>query len=96
MRPPLDYIREGRIYSGFESDEDLRHVIDTLGAECLMYASDYPHGDMSWTRVPETKALTTLSEAEKAALLGTNAARFYKLTNLAPQLGKRALAEAVR
>ncbi len=53
--------------------------MDRLGPECLLYSSDYPHGDMSWTRVPETRADVRLSDAEKAALLGGNAARFYKL-----------------
>jgi predicted TIM-barrel fold metal-dependent hydrolase len=54
-------------------------VIDNVGADCLMYASDYPHGDMSWTRVPETQAMPNLTDAEKATLLGGAAARFYKL-----------------
>jgi predicted TIM-barrel fold metal-dependent hydrolase len=44
-----------------------------------MYASDYPHSDTEWERVPSTKALETISAEEKSAILGENAARFYKI-----------------
>ncbi len=44
-----------------------------------MYASDYPHGDTEWERAKKTKAMTTLTDEEKTAILCDNAARFYKL-----------------
>jgi predicted TIM-barrel fold metal-dependent hydrolase len=44
-----------------------------------MYASDYPHGDTEWERVNETRAMSTLTDKEKEAILEHNAARFYKL-----------------
>lgn len=78
-RHPAEYIQAGRILTGFEEEEDLRLVIDQIGAGALMYASDYPHGDMDWERVPEVKKLEHLTPSEKAALLGDNARRFYKL-----------------
>jgi uncharacterized protein len=95
-RRPLEYIQEGRIYSGFETDENLRQVIDGLGAGALMYASDYPHGDMSWTRVPETRAMENLTGAEKDALLGGNAARFYKLPLTVPAASGQPAATGAR
>jgi uncharacterized protein len=78
-RRPLDYVREGRILTGFELEEDLRYIVDKLGAAGLMYASDYPHGDMSWSKVADTRAHPALTPTEVDALLGGNAARFYKL-----------------
>lgn len=78
-RDPMDYIQQGRFLSGYHEEEDLRYLIDRLGVKTFMYASDYPHGDTEWERVPNTTALTTISDAEKGALLGENAARFYKI-----------------
>ena len=83
-RRPLDYVREGRILTGFELEEDLRYILDRLGTASLMYASDYPHGDMSWSKVADTRAHPDLTPTEVDALLGGNAARFYKLPVAAP------------
>ena len=80
VHEPLEDIREGRMTSGFEVDEDLRLLIDKLGTKTLMYASDYPHGDMEWGRVQAVQANQNLTQEEKAALLGGNAMRFHKLT----------------
>ncbi len=48
-------------------------------SKSLMYASDYPHSDMNWKRVQAIRAYEGLREAEKDAILGGNAQRFYKL-----------------
>jgi predicted TIM-barrel fold metal-dependent hydrolase len=66
--------------------------VDKLGAACLMYASDYPHGDMSWTKVPETRENPTLTDAEKDAILGGNAARFYQFPATGSLIGQGAAA----
>ena len=44
-----------RILSGFEDDENLRSIIDQVGAGSLIYGSDYPHSDMDWGRVDAIK-----------------------------------------
>jgi predicted TIM-barrel fold metal-dependent hydrolase len=79
VHEPLEDILEGRILSGFETDENLRSIIDQLGSKALMYASDYPHSDMEWNRVQAIKGSEALTGAEKADLLGGNACRFYNL-----------------
>lgn len=79
VRDPMEYIEEGRFLSGYDEDEDLRYLLDRLGLKTFMYASDYPHSDTEWDRVHNTKALKTLSNEEKNAILGDNAARFYKM-----------------
>ena len=73
----MEYIKSGRFLSGYDEHEDLRYLLDRLGAKTFMYASDYPHSDTEWDRVPTTKALETISAEEKNASLGDNAARFY-------------------
>jgi len=55
-------------------------VIDVLGADFIMFASDYPHWDGEW---PEsTKHLRTrgdISEEAREKIGGLNAQRFYAL-----------------
>jgi predicted TIM-barrel fold metal-dependent hydrolase len=79
VHEPIEDILEGRILSGFETDENLRAIIDQLGSKGFMYASDYPHSDMEWNRVQAIKGSEALTGAEKADLLGENARRFYNL-----------------
>jgi hypothetical protein len=56
-------------------------VIDVLGADFIMFASDYPHWDGEW---PEsTKHLRTradISEEAREKIAARNAQRFYALT----------------
>ena len=79
VHEPMEDILEGRILSGFETDENLRVILDQLGSKGFMYASDYPHSDMEWNRVQAIQGSEVLSSAEKADLLGENARRFYNL-----------------
>jgi predicted TIM-barrel fold metal-dependent hydrolase len=55
-------------------------VAETLGADFIMYASDYPHWDSDFPH--STRPLrerTDLAPAVKARIMGENAARFYRL-----------------
>jgi uncharacterized protein len=79
VHEPMEDILEGRILSGFETDENLRVILDQLGSKGFMYASDYPHSDMEWNRVQAIQGSEALSSAEKADLLDENARRFYNL-----------------
>jgi len=59
---------------------DVQKVIDALGPDFVMYASDYPHWDGDW---PESTAhLRTradISDGSRAKIGGANAQRFYGL-----------------
>lgn len=46
-RRPADYFREGRAYIACEADEDINYLASCVGEDCLVVASDYPHGDPS-------------------------------------------------
>jgi len=82
-----DYVRHGRLFFSCEPDEqNLAQVVEAVGDQCIMYASDYPHGDSKW---PETvssfRSIPGLSHESQERILGTNAMRYYgRLTNGGP------------
>jgi predicted TIM-barrel fold metal-dependent hydrolase len=59
----------------------ISHVVGEIGSKTLMYASDYPHWDMSW---PESGSILwareDLSLEAKKDILRNNALRFYNLS----------------
>ena len=76
---PSEYLTAGNIYYGCEPEEKMiSYVANEIGSETLMYASDYPHWDMSW---PESAVILwrreDLSLETKKNILETNAKRFY-------------------
>jgi predicted TIM-barrel fold metal-dependent hydrolase len=55
-------------------------VVDILGSDFIMYASDYPHWDGEWPN--STKPLRERSDLKDDArrkIAGDNARRFYRL-----------------
>jgi len=81
-RDPHEYLAAGNIWVSCEPEEPiLPGVIDVLGDDFIMFASDYPHWDGDW---PEsTKHLRTrddISEDARAKIGGDNARRFYGLS----------------
>ena len=51
-------------------------MIDWIGAERLLFSSDYPHWDFD---DPRFAFKTPLSEAERAKIFNANARALYKL-----------------
>jgi predicted TIM-barrel fold metal-dependent hydrolase len=54
-------------------------VIAACGDQCIMYASDYPHGDSKWPETVSRIRSAGFSEITEKRILGENAARLYKL-----------------
>jgi predicted TIM-barrel fold metal-dependent hydrolase len=82
-RKPSEYLRQGNIYVSCEIEErTLPYVVEMLGADQILWASDYPHererhqylGD-----IPEFAERTDLSEETKRKILYDNAVRLYRL-----------------
>jgi len=78
---PSEYMRSGRIFYSFEPEEGtLPYVIDRMGENVLLYASDFPHWDSGY---PYTVKIVVerqdISEGQKKKLLAGNARRFYNL-----------------
>ena len=63
-RPPAEYVAAGNVRVTCEPDEEtLPTVVEALGDECVMFASDYPHWDGAWPR-----ATTELREHAEGVL----------------------------
>ena len=80
-KPPSEYMRSEQVYYSFEPDEHtLNFVMDYIGEDRLVFASDYNHGD---SKFPNTvKAVTerkNLTPTQLQKLMCDNAARLYNI-----------------
>jgi len=77
-KAPSEYVTDGRVVVSCEGEQHLPHALAGLGTQAVVYASDYPHWDAEF---PETvrniSGRDDISDADKAAVLGGNAARIY-------------------
>jgi predicted TIM-barrel fold metal-dependent hydrolase len=80
-RPPSEYAARGQcVFSCEPEEEALGFAVGALGADKVMYASDYPHWDSDFPdSVAPLRERRDLSEAAKREVLGGTAARFYRL-----------------
>ncbi len=73
----------GRILVGCEgNDHAIRYLKSDIGVQFLAFSSDYPHeagAEAVQHEIEETLEESTLTAADKAAILGGNAGRFYRL-----------------
>jgi uncharacterized protein len=76
---PSDYMTNGRFFYAFELEEStLPYVIDRMGADKLLYSSDYPHWDTSWPEtVKKFRSRNDVSEAYKRQIAWANPQQFY-------------------
>jgi uncharacterized protein len=80
-KPPSEYMRGGQLYYAFEPDEStVGLVANYVGAEHLVFASDYNHSD---SKFPDTvKSIVgreDIAPSLMAKIMGENAARLYHL-----------------
>ncbi len=77
---PSEYFRR-QCYAGFEVEEwNLAASAQYLGADRILWASDYPHPEYHEGVVDELReAISGLSEADQRKLLGENAVEAYRL-----------------
>lgn len=76
---PSDYIRQGNLFFAMEPEEEtLPYVIDRIGDDKILFASDYPHWDGMFPFVTKTiRERKDISDQAKDRILGENAKRFY-------------------
>jgi predicted TIM-barrel fold metal-dependent hydrolase len=69
----------GQFFYAFELEEStLPYVAERVGADKLLYSSDYPHWDTSWPNtVKKFKNREDLSEADKRQIAWQNPQAFY-------------------
>lgn len=80
-KPPSKYMKSGQMYYSFEyGGKMLPYVADFVGAERLVFATDYNHSDSKFPHtVEEVMKRDDLSEALKTKIMGENAAKLYGL-----------------
>jgi len=79
----LNTAADPHTWAGEDLKPYIAHALTCFGAERLMFGSDWPVANLAgdyrkvWTET--NRALAGLSEAERRAILGETAARFYRL-----------------
>ena len=78
-RKPSEYVKHGSLFFAMEPEEEtLPYVIERIGDERIVFASDYPHWDGMFPKVVSTiRGRKDISDANKTKVLGGNAKRFY-------------------
>ena len=76
------HVREGRIFVGFDCDDrGLGFAVKEAGNQAFLFATDFPHEsfDAKHCRheIDELLARDDIGDADKTAILATNAKRFY-------------------
>ena len=60
-----------------EGEKLTKAVIDLVGEDVLMYASDYPHGESQFPKSVETVMAWDMPQQRKRKLFWDNAVRLY-------------------
>lgn len=77
---PSEYFSRQCVVSADPDESMIAPVVNHLGADYFIWASDYPHIDASFGVVKEMKErLASLPAADQQKVLGENAVRFYQL-----------------
>jgi len=77
---PGEYVQSGRYFQSIELTEGeklTKAVIDIVGEDILMYASDYPHAESWFPRSVDLVMQWDLPEHVKRKLFWENAVRYY-------------------
>jgi predicted TIM-barrel fold metal-dependent hydrolase len=75
-----DYFRRQCFVSGDPDETTAPHTIEHVGADCFMWATDYPHPDHPHTWVTDlTRYANVLRPDVRRKVLGDNVRRIYKL-----------------
>ena len=79
---PSEYLRAPHYFQSiqiYEGEQSLRHALEALGEDTLMFATDYPHSESWFPKCTDVVlGWNTLSETAKRKLLWDNAARCYR------------------
>lgn len=81
QQPPSEYFRRQCFISADPDETAAPQIIDHVGAECFVWATDYPHPDHPSTWVPALERfVSALSAKSGEAVLGANVKRIYGLS----------------
>ena len=76
-RMPSEVVKEGRYFHGIDTwERTLEWVVEFVGEDVLLFATDWPHGDTAWPEgVKQLVEWPGLSDSAKRKILGENAIR---------------------
>jgi uncharacterized protein len=76
---PSEYVKHGNWFFAMEPEEEtVPYVIERIGDDKILFASDYPHWDGMFPYVTATiRGRKDIPEQAKTKILGENAKRFY-------------------
>jgi predicted TIM-barrel fold metal-dependent hydrolase len=78
---PSEYFYRQCLVSADPDETVIAPIVEAVGADYFVWASDYPHIDASFGVVGEIRSrLASLGEDDQAKVMGLNALRFYGLT----------------
>ena len=79
-RSAEDWVKSGRIYLSFETEEKLLpQVIDLIGEDQMLLSTDMPHSELRENAVTELLARTDITETAKRKICYDNPKAFYGL-----------------
>lgn len=77
---PSEYFYRQCVVSADPDETVIAPIVEAVGADYFVWASDYPHIDASFGVVGEIRSrIATLPTDDQAKVMGLNAARFYQL-----------------
>ena len=77
---PSEYFYRQCVVSADPDETVIAPIVEAVGADYFVWASDYPHIDASFGVVGEIRSrIASLSAEDQAKVMGLNAARFYQL-----------------
>lgn len=81
-KKPSEYLHSGNCFITCDPDEEeVAHVVEVLGDDKIMFASDYPHWDAMFPgSVAAISERDTLSDQAKRRILSENALRYLHLS----------------
>ena len=74
-KPPSEYLKQLYFDTVVFTDHQLRYLVETWGADHIVMGTDYPYDMAEPDPVGHVNAVATLSDADKAQIMGANAAR---------------------
>ncbi len=84
-RLPSEYVTSGRYFQSIEIPEGEQltvSVMDFVGDDVLMFATDYPHSESWFPKAVDEVEKWTLTAQRREKLLWDNAVRFYRRSGL--------------
>src|SRR5947207_1361692 len=76
---PSEYFKRQCFVSVECDEEPVKHVIDAIGDDRIVFSTDFPHGDSKFPRAVESFLSLPISEESKRKILWDNCAAYYGL-----------------